>query len=177
MIFEYESFSYEKPDADLSLIKGLYSKLCEWTVESENKLNIKSITINQSIAYDVIRKTFEDMLRYRKSYNPHQKIDIPDHFKEAAHFAYWIRRLKPFSFEPDLEHQVNFEYQKNFIKWINECIALHIMEFLCVQGEIQHHRSPNTFRFPERLKNDFLHMFRYKHVSPHALMLILRSIY
>lgn len=177
MIFEYESYSYESANSDLSLIKGIYTKLCEWTIESEKKLNIKGITINRSIAYDVIRKTFEDMLRYRKSYNPHQNITTPDHFKEAAHFAYWIRRLKPFGFEADPEHQVNLEYQENFVRWINERIALHIMEFICVQGEIQHHRSPQTFRFPESLKNDFLHMFRYKHVSPHALMLILRSTF
>lgn len=179
MIFNYDHYSEKSESEDLDLVKKVYSRLCEWTVASENKIGIKNVTINRLIAYDAIGKSFEDMLRYRSSYNRHQNINTPDHFKEAAHFTYWIRRLKPFNFEADPMHPYSLEYQQtqNFSLWVNEHISLDIMEFMCVEGEIRHKRSPKVFRFPEHLRSDFLHMFRYKHVSPHALMLILRSTF
>lgn len=176
MIFNCEHYAISG-EKDSALIKALFEKITAWTIESETKLNLNNITINQSIAYDVIRKSYEDMLRYRKSFNPYNNIEMPDHYKEAAHLAYWIRRLRPFGFDPDPTHPVNLDYQKEFIRWINEQLALHFMEFLCITGEKLHSNTPKSQKFPHNLKKDFLHMFRYKHVSPHALMLILRSTF
>ena len=117
------------------------------------------------------------MLRYRRQYNSYQHIDLPDHFKEAAHLAYWTRRLKPFGYSPDENHPVNLNYQKKFTRWINEKYALYFSEYICVRGEEHHGKTPKNQLFPHNIREDLLHMFRYKHVSPHALMIILRSIF
>ncbi|MDO9287909.1 MAG: hypothetical protein Q7T83_03880 [Thermodesulfovibrionales bacterium] len=176
MIFDYNSYA-NSPQKDLKLIKAVYDRICEWTECAELRFNLLNVTINQSISYDVIRKSYEDMLRYRKQYNSYQHIDIPDHFKEAAHLAYWIRRLKPFGYEPDKKHPVNLDYQKEFIRWINERFALLFSEYICVRGEEHNKNEPKHKFFPHKLREDLLHMFRYKHVSPHALVIILRSTF
>ena len=59
MIFDYGSYG-QSPTKDLELIKEIYARLCEWAEIAERQFNLSEVTVNQSIAYDVIRKSYED---------------------------------------------------------------------------------------------------------------------
>ncbi len=176
MIFNPDVFA-EDAEVATKQIEEVSNRILEWTKEYEIAYNLSCIVVNLPVLYDVIRKTLEDLLRYRKAYNPYQHIDIPDHHKEAAHLAYWVRRLKPFSYTANEKHPANIEYQKEYQIWINEKIATRFAEYICCFGEKQNNTSFNKERIPHKLREDFLHMFRYKHISPHALMIILRSVF
>ncbi|MBI5236409.1 MAG: hypothetical protein HY886_09220 [Deltaproteobacteria bacterium] len=127
------------------------------------------------ILYDVVRITFDDLLRFRKSYNHNQNIDTPDRFKEAAHIAYWIRRLKPLSYRYDVEQSAP---NTRLALFINEIIALVIAGYIC-SFEKPTYAKDEKWNLPKPcyLREDLLYMFRYKHISPHALIFILQGIY
>ncbi|KJR41854.1 hypothetical protein MCHI_002231 [Candidatus Magnetoovum chiemensis] len=140
------------------------------------------IEMNDYILFDVLKKAYDDLLRYCTCYNPHQYINMPDHFKEAAHIAYWIRRLKPFSYRPhdtlsDDATQKDIQKEIELSRKINENIAIEFAQYICTKGE--EIRTQQTVRktIPLSIKEDFLYIFRYKHISPHSLMIILRTIY
>ena len=145
--------------------------------KAEKAFRLYDISINTFILMDVIKKTFDDLLRYTKEYNNHQEIIIPDHYKEAAHLAYWIRRLKPLSYIRNSKYQVNIEYAEDNIRWVNERVAIHLAEFICISGIKQNGKEPARLFINPELRDDFLYIFRYKHVSPHSLMIFFKSIF
>lgn len=182
MIFsetDYANYGKDK-NADTDLIDSIVTRCIEWASKFvvHNRLSAETLSCSKQILLDVVKNTIEDLLRYRKEFNGYQNIDGPDHFKQAAHLAFWIRRLRPFSYEVDItDPQNEIEHQKKFVLMVNEYYALQVAEYICDFGRTHFKSEKFNSTKPMFLNEDFVFAFRYKHVSPHAMLMILRSVY
>lgn len=178
MIFseaDYDNYGKDEK-ADVDLIFKIVERCIEWAAEFRVKNKLAVLGCSKQILVDVVKNTIEDLRRYRKEFNQYQEIDYPDHFKQAAHLAFWIRRLRPFFYEVDVAHNdCNIDHQKKYILLVNEYFALQVAEYICTFA-MMHFKNEKDVR-PMFLNQDFVYSFRYKHVSPHAMLMILRSVY
>jgi hypothetical protein len=116
----------------------------------------------------------------------------PDHFKQAGHLSYWLRRTRPvtsiefdnssFSTQADLspddayreEYRVLFNYLNEYIAFE---IGFHISLFYYL-NEISRPRVLTSEMYPSW---DFIeclcHFLNSKNVSPHALFLIFKGYF
>lgn len=122
------------------------------------------IQFSESIYHDVIRHYYQDLGRLSHSGG----ISHPDDFKQKAFYAFWIRKLKPVSLSGRISGVPDGSGN-----WINELIALVIAlrELDCIFQCNVHDSLTGEFWY------DLLYGFRYKSISPHALYLILASLY
>ncbi|MBF0604575.1 MAG: hypothetical protein HQL07_12895 [Nitrospirae bacterium] len=107
------------------------------------------------------------------------KSEELDHFKHASHLCFWIRRMGPIlelmekdSFPPDSHGDKGRELDL-ITKYRNEYLAFRIGLTICGDFE-PHSKHP-------KLTYDYIaslcRFMRYKHVSPHALFLIYKSLF
>jgi hypothetical protein len=114
-----------------------------------------------------------------------------DHFKQAGHLAYWIRRMGPVV--ETVDTTANFadapgypltEDEKAFrllmLGYCNEYLAFDLGFQLVKLHEI-HPSKPNARASTIRPSADYIQrmcqFMKYKHVSPHALHLIYSSLF
>lgn len=113
-----------------------------------------------------------------------------DHFKRAAFLCFWLRRLSPIivvegrgEYSPEA-----FRAQGRYFAFSNELLSYSVSLQLCAYYEFQKWRSRElAFGDPDllimrRMKNwdkirDYVMIMRHKNISPHAIYLILKSLY
>jgi hypothetical protein len=107
----------------------------------------------------------------------------PDHFKQAGHLAYWLRRrLVTNSIQPD-ETSGGAELQEVFLNYGNEICAFRIGFSICLGFETRHlDKATRLALLPELiLDHEFVvetaKLLHFKNVSPQALYLIYRSLF
>jgi hypothetical protein len=110
-----------------------------------------------------------------------------DHFKQCAHLAYWLRRMAPIIEyediaalweEPDTLYAEEVAAREFLARYGTEFIAFDMGFQICLYYELE--KLDNALRTPPRLSGDYLtdlcHMLKFKHVSPHSLYLVYKSI-
>lgn len=117
--------------------------------------------------------------------------DGMDHFKQAGHLAFWIRRMGPVTEAMDLLADmppeeaekklggVGADYREFLFAYCNEYLAFDFGFNLCRFYELA--QEPASDRAKElRLGEDYLRLacnfMKYKTVSPHAMMLVYKSL-
>lgn len=135
--------------------------------------------------------------------------DVPDdtvaldHFKHAAHLAFWLRRHIPINdvaFRAEMqvvEHTVSGERriptkaQVEFATYGNELCALLVGFYICLAYEVcaMAKRDPKkgattvvsdgigVKRLPSHFQAEFPRLLKHKPVSPHALYMLYRSLF
>ncbi|HWY62734.1 MAG TPA: hypothetical protein VNW15_12610 [Rhizomicrobium sp.] len=109
-----------------------------------------------------------------------------DHFKQSAHLAYWLRRQAPIvEYEDWAKYEegglaLGEEETREFIaKYGTELVAFDFGFKICAYYEEE--RSDGKKKQPPKLSMSYLedvcYMLKFKHVSPHSLYLIYRSIF
>jgi hypothetical protein len=112
---------------------------------------------------------------------------IPDHFKQAGHLAYWLRRCKPIyelnenkSYPPaGTKEDVDFttDGQELLLKYANEYLAFSLGYHICLLHTITDEKEAKEFRIDKNYLEIVCQFLRNKNVSPHALYLIYRSLF
>lgn len=114
----------------------------------------------------------------------------PDHFKQAGHICYWIRRTRPvtdlavhlYSTKTDLSPEDAYadEYRL-FFNYINDYLAFDLGFHLVLFYHLYNKKNPlkiNAKMFPSW---DFIectsHFLNAKNVSPHAMYLIYKALF
>lgn len=119
---------------------------------------------------DVVRHYYHDLGRMSENIlTSDEKPANPNDFKQKAIYAFWIRKLKPIKLQNPI---VGVKGETG--NWINEVIAIFIV---LTELDIIFNKKVALELMDEDLYHDFLYFFRYKSVSPHALYLILASLY
>lgn len=136
---------------------------------NEGKLEGECV-IDLAIYSDVVRHYYEDLCRMGENIVSHHNNQPahPDEFKQTAIYAFWIRKLKPIKICAPIK-----EVEGDHSIWINEIIAISLV--LTVLDTTYH--CEMAMKITPDLYHDLLYFFRYKSVSPHALYLILASLY
>jgi hypothetical protein len=107
----------------------------------------------------------------------------PDHFKRAAHLAYWLRRCSPvIEVNEELTHDFkNVDKLREFyFRYGNEFIAFDIGYQLCLYFEVNKdgaEYSLTDYKLTSEYIHIISHFFKTKSVSPHALFLIYTSLF
>lgn len=112
--------------------------------------------------------------------------DGADHFKQCAALAYWLRRMSPVVdyidwFNPDGDdlHPHEVDLRDLIARYGTEYIAFDLGFQICAYYETERVDSPRQF-YPN-LTGEYLvdvcHMMKFKHVSPHSLYLVYKSIF
>ena len=100
-----------------------------------------------------------------------EKISEPSEYKIAGTLIFWVRKLKPFSFEK----QLNKEQWLNPFLFLNEYIAVlygyMILHHLRIQNS-KENKSPNS-----RFIKDLVVQLRYSSFSPSSLEMLVASQY
>ena len=116
----------------------------------------------------------------------------PDHFKHAAHLAYWLRRQKPISDLYVQETAVSLiadmsiadayrEEHDFYYNYINEYFAFDVGFNIVLFYECK--KKGSTLKLLDCLIRDWdylacvCHFLNSKNVSPHALFLIFRTLF
>jgi hypothetical protein len=114
-----------------------------------------------------------------------------DHFKQAGHLAYWVRRMSPVVEATDTTTNIGDapgydisegerEFRNLILGCCNEYIAFDIGFQLVKLHEIDPSK-PASRAATLTLSLDYIqrvcHFMKYKHVSPHALHLIYSSLF
>lgn len=115
------------------------------------------IKVDESIAYDVAYRYVDD----RKRIGQFNKLESLEITKTMAFLSFWIRKLKPLSYEGDGDPEIE--------NYLNESFGLFVALISCEFDLLF------PIKLEGRLLADFLHQFRYKSVSPHSLMIILKA--
>ena len=109
-----------------------------------------------------------------------------DHFKQAAHLAYWLRRTAPIVKMncPDLKGNFgNVDSAREIhFKYGNEYSAFTVGFDLCRFYEANKKGSnPDIYASDYSMNDDYItvmaHFLKTKNVSPHALYLIYKSLF
>ncbi len=126
------------------------------------------------------------MLRLQ-SREPHLHEGL-DHFKQSANLAYWLRRMSPVvefkDFAAELEGMDDLypderDLRKFLTKYGTEYLAFDFGFQVCLYYQLE--RTQNPSQFSPALSGEYLvdvcHMMKFKHVSPHAMFLVYKSIF
>jgi hypothetical protein len=127
----------------------------------------------------------------RDTLEDHYETSIElDHFKRAAFLCFWLRRLSPIIVVESTggsSTEVK-RIQGRYFAFSNELLSYSVSLQLCAYYEFQKWRSRElAFGDPEllilrRMKDwekirDYVMVMRHKNISPHAIYLILKSLY
>ena len=112
-----------------------------------------------------------------------------DHFKQCGHIAYWLRRNSPITdyrdlsliFEgPDQLYPDEQEFRKVLENYGGEYMAFDFGLQICQYYEFERTdriEKPRSPKISTEYMMDVCHMLKFKHVSPHSLYLIYRSLF
>ena len=102
----------------------------------------------------------------------------PDHFKLSGSLAYWLRRSPPLIELESKEFDWDDPCAQIFVKYSDTYLAFDLGFRLCDYYETHKKNNPTQ---PKILSLEYLqsvcYMLKFKNVSPHALILIYRSLY
>jgi hypothetical protein len=128
----------------------------------------------------------DDMLRLEERET--KLTEGPDHFKQCANLAYWLRRMSPIVEYHDLAALVEgtddlypdeIERREILSKYGTEFLAFDFGFKICQYYELEKIVTPKTSA--PKLSKDYIidvcHMMKFKHVSPHSMFLIYRSLF
>lgn len=114
--------------------------------------------------------------------------DGPDHYKQCAHLAYWLRRQTPvieyedwanIQDDPNDLYPDELEKREFIAKYGAELIAFdlgfQICSYYCMETIDAMQRDIPKLSL--EYLTDVCHMLKFKHVSPHALYLIYKSLF
>lgn len=141
------------------------------------------VVADERLLHEVIRKTHDDLFRYTQAYNFTQQINSPNHFKQAGHLAFWLRRLRPLSFDDeaaqviDGHSNMSASYLAKASKYLNDEFSLLIGAYISVEGERSEGKEPTRNYLRGDILHDMIVICRYKSVSPHALTLFYRACF
>ncbi|MBF0346392.1 MAG: hypothetical protein HQL81_01880 [Magnetococcales bacterium] len=103
-----------------------------------------------------------------------------DHFKHASHLCFWLRRMGPIlevlQIDPGIPPDTVGDKGKELeliLKYRNEYLAFQVGLFMCgdFEADDKHPKIDHDYLLT------FCHFMRYKHVSPHAIFLIYKSLF
>ena len=110
-------------------------------------------------------------------------VSEPDHFKRAAHLAYWLRRCSPvIEVNEELTHDFkNVDKLREFyFRYGNEFVAFDVGYQLCLYFEANKEGAKHSLT-DYKLTSEYIHIVAHflktKNVSPHALFLIYTSLF
>lgn len=110
----------------------------------------------------------------------------PDHFKQAAHLAFWLRRFCPIT---EAKCLLAGEPTSKQAGWRNllQSYANEYIAFMIGYNIARYYEQSLGTRYDRpraydlRLDNDYIemvcHFLKYKTVSPHALTMVYKSLY
>jgi len=110
-----------------------------------------------------------------------------DHFKQCAHLAYWLRRKSPIVDYVDWAAQVEnldelypdeIARRDLLSKYGEEYLAFDFGLKICTYYELEKLEHPRSSAPALSIAyiTDVCHMLKFKHVSPHAMYLIYKSL-
>lgn len=141
------------------------------------------VTLSAARLEQAHRIWMDDVHRIRIDEEAEETGATPDHFKQAAHLAYWLRRrVVTNSIRPDPERG-GVELQNTFVKYGNEICSFRMGFSLCLGFETRHlHEQHRQQLLSEAyLDHNFVvetaKLLHYKNVSPQSLYLIYKSLF
>jgi len=165
---QWNEFTDEQRFQHIQALCNHFKKYIEYWF-TQNKLDGDCV-IDHSLYSDVIRHYYQDLGRMGENiFSGNGHPANPNDFKQKAIYAFWIRKLKPIK----LNHPIK-GVKGDSGNWINEVMALFIV---LTELDIIFNKKVALELMDDDLYHDFLYFFRYKSVSPHALYLILASLY
>jgi hypothetical protein len=133
---------------------GKVLKRVATNISTEYRLNI---IVEEYILKEIqerIKATLEDL-----------RMDAPNVAKIAGVVAFWVRKLKPFSYA----YCKAAEGEKFYA--LNELVAIETVFAVCSQYN-DDYTNPERFMPSERLLKDWIHSLRFHSHSPHSLIFI-----
>lgn len=165
---EWKGFTDKERFEHIGILRSHFISYIEYW--AEKGLLTGRCIVDAGIYSDVIRHYYRDLGRITENIlrNHDGAPRHPDDFKQKAIYAFWIRKLKPIAITAAIK-----DVYGDTGLWINEIIAIFIA---LTELDIIYQKQV-AIEMPPELYHDLLYFFRYKSVSPHALYLILASMY
>lgn len=130
-----------------------------------------------------------DMKRV-SNHEPHIEDGL-DHFKRAAHLAFWVRRFDPVVEAVDLTKNLadaegygltdaERDFRSLLYGYVNEYLAFDIAYQFCRYYESHKTENPadlSKFNLDREYVVMVCNFLKYKSVSPHALTVVLKSLF
>ena len=165
----------EKLKTEKDFFVDFYKKSCENVLFRLAKLWPK---LNRPSLIDAYWAWNEDLRRVQDF----ERLDHGlDHFKMSGHLAFWLRRMTPIvdvtaveTNYQDSQSDITPEEQewRDFLfGYVNEFMAFNIGLAIC-----EYYTGKKAIYKKDYIKM-ICHMMRYKNVSPHAIILIYKSIF
>jgi|GEM_PF-3997748 len=138
---------------------------------------------NRGRAQDAYFQWMQDLERVEAV---EDKVGRADHLKCAAHLIYWLRRSSPvdeFAYEPPVDSAKEFmlKYGREYLAFDLGYRAAQIYERRVFGRNLPEQSFSLQSNLPGIAQNDFIettvHVLKVKHVSPHALLAILKAIF
>lgn len=114
-----------------------------------------------------------------------------DHFKQCGHLAYWLRRMSPVVEAHDITTNIadaegyalsdgEIQFRKLMLGYCNEYLSFDL-GFQIVKFYEKKSNASDDWATKLQPSTDYLmticHFLKYKHVSPHSLHLIYKSLF
>lgn len=165
-------------------LKSDKAAFCETVAKCYGQVYIKAgciIDVDETRLLEAYVLWLNDLDRV-KQFEMHGSIEL-DHFKQAAHLSYWLRRVAPILSVQNAEEGKSKQSEalyKVLVKYGNQYCALDLGFHLC--GFFEANRvGSKIYSSDYELDNDFSlavsHFLKTKNVSPHAMFLIFKSMF
>jgi len=165
---EWRSFSDKERYEHIKALQNHFAHYISYWCDQN--LFEEAPAIDESLYSDVVKHYYNDLERMAENIDSEKGSPAtPDDFKQKAIYAFWIRKIKPIKIDRPIKGLTSVTGN-----WINEIIAIFIV---LTELDIIFKKKVASELLETDLYRDLLYFFRYKSVSPHALYLILASLY
>ena len=151
---EYLTERLAKEEKRFDTLKLMYESFCL----SLSEQTVKTVRLDESILYLVVKSYFDDIYRY-KDYTGSK---LADQHKQAAYTIKWISKLRPI--------QIISEFKDNEeIIWINSTFSIYAgLNFLHVSNIFEH--------ISDSLYETLIYTAQYRYISGKQLAYLLYSM-
>ena len=160
-----------------------FESYCEDIAET----NLYQAKVSQFRLRDAHNAWMEDIVRVD---GREKKVDGLDHLKQCGHLAYWLRRMGPVYEFKDLIKSNNIQvdpmvrpaidrFQAFLKRYGSEYIAFDFSYrtiWFYEKNRTDGKRKQNPPELTHNYTADVCHMMKFKHVSPHSMFLIYKSL-
>ena len=126
--------------------------------------------INYSILGMIIRKVNRRLAQF-KIFDDYGINNSPSELKEAALYAFWINKLKPFTLLPNEDGK-----NSHLAIPLNEIFA-RVLIFCTLRGRLAKENSKVDYAFDERLNSSMVYAFRFWDFTKESFIFIVESLY
>ena len=166
---------YEDKDGDHNFLAAAQSLIKQFDSFINNKIDKRTYQTNYATIGYIVRRVKRRLVQFEVFHEYGPGVHLPSELKEAALTAFWIVKLKPFSFLTELPK--GCQAPKDYLRLpLNESFARYII-FCALQQTLKRTNPDEKYVFDESLKKTIDYAFRFWDFTKESFIFMVEGLY